>query len=155
VPTISVGLSAGDFGGGDQAPSRFGHFAGRTDVDVIAVWSVQNLGFGNRALRNKARAEIGQADAQRAQTIDLVRREVAEALTQANAARRQMELAEKRVATAQQAFRQDLTRAKNLQGRLIEVLDSLSLLTAARRDLVSQMVSFSQAQFGLYVALGA
>ena len=35
-----------------------------------------------------------------------------------------MELARKRVESAQRAYRQDLTRAQNLQGRVIEVLDS-------------------------------
>ena len=115
---------------------------------------MRNLGLGNRAVQNKVRAEIGQAEAQRARAIDSVRREVTEALAETTARHRQMEVAQKRVGTAQQAFRQDLTRAKNLEGRLIEVLDSFNLLTAARQDLVSTTVAFSQAQFELYVAIG-
>jgi outer membrane protein TolC len=155
VPTLAVGFSAGDFGGGgDQVGYRFSHFSSRADFDVLAFWTVQNLGFGNRAVQNKVRAEIGQAEAQRARVIDRVRREVTEALALVASRRRQMEIAEKRVATAQQGFRQDLTRAKNLEGRLIEVLDSFNLLTAARQDLVSAMVGYSQAQVNLYVALG-
>ncbi len=85
LPTIAVGMSAGDFGGGsDQVSYRFSHFSSRTDFDVLAFWTVQNLGFGNRALQNRARAEIGQAEAERARAIDLVRREVAEAHAQAS-----------------------------------------------------------------------
>jgi outer membrane protein TolC len=155
VPTLAVGFSAGDFGGGsDQVGYRFSHFGSRADFDVLAFWTVQNLGFGNRALQNKVRAEIGQAEAERARTIDRVRREVAEALGQTAARRRQIDIAEKRAATAQQAFRNDLTRAKNLEGLLIEVLDSFNLLTTARQDLVSAMVGFNQAQFNLYAAIG-
>ncbi|HWY86638.1 MAG TPA: TolC family protein, partial [Gemmataceae bacterium] len=155
VPTLAVGLSAGDFGGGgDQVGYRFSHFSGRADVDVLAFWTVQNLGFGNLGVQNKVRAEIGQATAQRARTIDRVRREVAQALAQATAQRQQMDIAKKRAATAQLAFREDLIRARNLQGLLIEVLDSFNLLATARQELVSTMVAYSQAQFELYVALG-
>jgi outer membrane protein TolC len=86
--------------------------------------------------------------------IDRVRREVAEALAQTTAQRHQMEIAQKRIITAQQAYRQDLLRARNIQGRVIEVLNSFRSLTSAREDLVSSMVGFSQAQFNLFVALG-
>jgi outer membrane protein TolC len=155
LPTLAVGFSAGDFGGGsDQVGYRFSHFNGRTDFDVLAVWTLQNLGFGNRAIQNKVRAEIGQADAARAQAIDKVRREVAEAFADSAARREQMDLAQQRAATAQKAFQQDLNRTKNLEGRLLEVLDSFNQLTAARQELIATMVGFSQAQFNLYVALG-
>jgi outer membrane protein TolC len=155
VPTLSVGFSAGDFGGGgDQVGYRFSHFSSRADFDVLAVWTIQNLGFGDRAVQKKIRAEIGLAEAQRARVIDKVRREVAEALALTTSRRQQIQIAEQRVVTAQQAFREDLTRAKNLQGRIIEVLDSLIQLTAARQDLVTALVGYSQAQVNLYVALG-
>jgi outer membrane protein TolC len=155
VPTLFVGFSAGDFGGGSsQVPYRFSNFGSRTDFDVLAVWSVENLGFGNRAVQNKVRAEIGQAEAQRALTIDRVRREVAEALARTSAARREMDIAQKRTQTAQQAFRQDLERAKNLQGRIIEVLDSFNMLTSARQDFIATMTAYTQAQFDLWTALG-
>ncbi len=155
APTLVVGLSAGDFGGGsDQVGYRFNHFNNRTDVDVLAVWTLQNLGFGNLALQKRARAEIGHAEAERARMIDQVRREVAEALSRTNAQRLLMESARKRVVSAQKAFEEDMTRAKNLQGRLIEVLDSFNSLTAARQDYISSRVGVSQSQLNLYVALG-
>jgi outer membrane protein TolC len=155
VPTISAGFSAGDFGGGsNQAGYRFSHFSGRTDFDVLAVWTLQNLGVGNRAIQNKVRAEIGQAEAHRAAMIDQVRREVAEALAQSKTSRLQLEIARRRVETAQKAYGQDLLRTKDRLGHLIEVLSSLNLLTAARQDLVLSMVSYSQSQFRLYVAIG-
>src|SRR5206468_10845363 len=46
VPTVSVGYSAGLFGGGGSlANSTFGPLNGRSDFDVIAVWNAQNLGL--------------------------------------------------------------------------------------------------------------
>lgn len=156
VPTISVGFSAGDFGGGsDLAGYRFSRFGGRTDLDILAVWTVQNLGLGNHAVQNKVRSEISLAEVSRAAMIEQVRREVAEALARTKASRQQMEIAQRRVETAQKAYREDLLRTKDPQlGRVIEVLNSLNLLAAARQDLVASMVSYSQSQFQLYVAIG-
>jgi outer membrane protein TolC len=153
VPTISAGFSADDFGGGsNQVGYRFSHFSGRTDFDVLAVWTIQNFGLGNRAVQNKVRAEIGQAEASRAAMIEQVRREVAEALAQTKTSRLQMEIARRRVEMGQKAYRQDLLRTKDRLGHLIEVLSSLKLLAAARQDLVQAMVGYSQSQFQLYVA---
>jgi outer membrane protein TolC len=155
LPTLVIGLSDGDFGGGsDKVPYRFSHFGGRADVDVLAVWTVQNLGMGHVALAHRARSEIGQAEALRMRIVDQVRREVAEALAQTKASRVQMEVAKKRVATSEQAYRQDFARAKNLKGLLIEAVNSLNLLASARQDLVSAMIDYSQAQFRLHVSLG-
>jgi outer membrane protein TolC len=147
LPTISIGLSAGDFGGGSNlAGYRMSHFGGRTDVDAWAVWTLRNLGLGNRADQNRARSQIGAAEARRLDAID--------ALVKANAARTAMAIAQRRAGTAQQAFRQDLLRTKNGEGRPIEVLTSLRGLSAARQDFVAAMSRFSQSQFELYVALG-
>src|SRR5207248_929012 len=62
VPTVSVGYSAGLFGGGGSlANSTFGPLSTRSDFDVVAVWNVQNLGLGNRARARVADAVAGQA----------------------------------------------------------------------------------------------
>src|SRR5262249_40802069 len=155
LPYLLVGFSAGEFGGGsDLTDTRFGHFNGRTDFDVLAVWSLQNLGLGNRAVQQRMRAEVNQAAAERERVIDRIRREVAEAHALAATRRQEVEVARRRVETAQRAFRLDLGRTKNLEGRVIEVQNSLNLLNTARRDLVDAVVGYDQAQFQLFVALG-
>jgi outer membrane protein TolC len=155
LPVVSVGFSAGEFGGGSQrAEPHLGNFQPRTDFDVLAVWSLQNLTAGNHALQNRVRAQLGQALAERQLVLDRIRRDVVEALATVQSRRTEMELARKRVATAQRAFRQDLTRAQNLQGRIVEVLDSVHLLTSARQDVIRAMAEYSQAQIRLATALG-
>src|SRR5205823_3767295 len=43
VPLVSIGFSAGTFGGGGSGTQpRFGHFDGRTDFDALAVWRLDN-----------------------------------------------------------------------------------------------------------------
>ena len=52
---------------------------GRTDFDVRAFWTLQNLGFGNLALQKQRRAEIGEALGEQSRMINQIRREVAAA----------------------------------------------------------------------------
>jgi outer membrane protein TolC len=163
VPRLFVGYSAGEFGGGsNQADTRFGHFDGRADFDVLAVWSLDGFGLGNLAEQRRRRAEVGEAEAGRVRAIDRIRREVAEAQALAAGRLREMEIARRRLETAQEAYRLDLTRIRNLVGtpqlkiraHPIEVLDSANLLTAARLDLVRATIGYDQAEFQLFVALG-
>jgi outer membrane protein TolC len=155
LPFLSVGFSAGGFGGGsDAADTRFGHFGGRTDFDVLAVWTLRNLGFGDLAEQRRGRARVGQAEAERVRAIDRVRREVAEAHARILASRQQLEIARQRVETARRGYRLDLSRSKNLEGRPIEVLNSFNLLHAARLDLIRAAVGYNEAQFQLLAALG-
>jgi outer membrane protein TolC len=155
LPVLMAGLSLADFGGdGNQTTSRVWLTGERIDIDVAAVWSLQNAGLGNRAWQNRAQAEIGAAEAQRQRVADRVRTEVAEALALVVGRRREIDITRRRVETAQQAFEEDLRRTRNLVGLPIEVLRSLDLLTTARLDLVRAMAGYSEAQLQLYAALG-
>ena len=155
VPLLSVGASYGAFGGGSNlADTSFGHFSGRTDFDALAVWTFQNFGFGNLARQRGARSQIGEAQARRAIAIDEVRREVAEARALCAARRLEIDTARRRIESASRAYQQDMTRARNLQGRPIELLGSANQLAAARQDLIRFLVEYDQAEFRLFVALG-
>ncbi len=155
LPTLSVGFSAGGFGGGgSQADSGFGHFSGRTDFDVAAVWTLQGCGFGNLALQNRARALVGEASAERERVIDVVRTEVSEAHALVATRLREVDVARRRAETALHAYQQDLVRAKNVEGRPIEVLNSANLLSKARQDYVGALVGYDEAELRLFVALG-
>jgi outer membrane protein TolC len=155
VPFLSIGFSAGTFGGGGTGTDpRFGNFNGRTDFDALAVWSLDNLGFGNLAVQKRVRAQLGEAEAERARAIYQVRREVVEPFAQTQSARLQVEAATRRVRTAEEGYRLDLRRTRNLEGRPIEVLNSATLLNSARQDLIRAIVDYDEAQFRLFWALG-
>jgi outer membrane protein TolC len=156
VPLVSVGYSGGAFGGGSNlATSDFGPMKGRSDFDVYAVWTVQNMGFGNRARVRRADGVVGQSIASYDRELNQVRREVSEALAQARAAARQMELSTASVANATQGFKLETERIQMGQGRPIEVLDSFNQLLTARQELVRAVIEFNTAQFRLYVAVGS
>ena len=118
------------------------------------MWSLDNLGLGNLATQCRLRAEVNKAAAMRIRVNDEIRREVADAHALSAARKQAMDLARQRIKTAEQAYRQDLARSKNLQGRPIELLNSLNLLNAVRQDFVRALIGFNQAQFQLFVSLG-
>src|SRR5581483_7742740 len=139
---------------GTTISPRYGNFNGRTDFDALAVWRLDNLGFGNYAVQKRVRAELGQTEAELAREINQVRSEVAEALAQSEASRHQVDFATRQVRIAEEGYRLDLRRTMNRQGRIIEVLNSAVNLNTARQNLIRAIVSYNQAQFRLFVALG-
>jgi outer membrane protein TolC len=162
LPTLSVGVSTGAFGGGsDLVTPGFSQLAGRTDIDVMAVWNIQNLGFGNRARVREASAVVGQAVAEYELTKNRIRREVLDAVANARAANRQLELAQSAVLNSMEGFQLDLQRIKGGAGvgandpSPIELLDSFQEVLNSRQSLVAAVTAFDIAQFRLFVALGS
>ena len=78
-PTLFIGFSAGGFGGGSNLVRPiFGGFGGRTDFDVIAFWTLQNLGVGNAALIRGANANLQIKRFQQLEVLNMVREQIAE-----------------------------------------------------------------------------
>jgi outer membrane protein TolC len=88
------------------------------------------------------------------ETLNVVRREVAEAKARAEARFLQIDAAEKAVRSSTDAYAEDLTRIKGGQGLPLEVVDSLRLLSESRFDYLNAIVDYNRAQFELWVALG-
>jgi outer membrane protein TolC len=156
LPLLSVGYSGGLFGGGSNlVATNFGPMSGRTDFDVFAVWTMQNLGVGNRARVRTADAVVGEALAAYQGTVNQVSSEVSEALAAAKAASRQLEIARNAVAIAEQGFPLEMTRIRGGFGRPIEVLDSFRQLVESRQEYLRAVIGFDIAQFRLFVAVGS
>jgi outer membrane protein TolC len=155
TPTVAVGFSAGTFGGGSNlAPPELGDFAGRTDFDAVAYWTLRNLGVGNRALVHQAESRLRGENYRLIQVLDQVGDEVAEAFARTRARFVQIAISEEAVGTAQHAFTEDLTRIRGREGLPIEVINSLRLLALAHDDYLNAIIDYNRAEFELYVALG-
>jgi len=154
-PTTLVGLSSGTFGGGSNLqPTRFGDFANRNDFDVVAYWTLQNMGVGNKVQIDIARSRQRQANLRLIEQLNAVRLEVANGYAQSQVRFAQVGTAERAVRTGIDSFDEDMLRIKNNEGLPIEVLDSLRLLGRARFEYLNAISEYNAAQFELYVALG-
>jgi outer membrane protein TolC len=135
LPTLWIGFSGGAFGGGSNLITPLlGNFGSRTDFDVRAYWTLQNMGFGNMSLWRQRQAAVGVALGEQSRTINQVRREVSAALAQAIAARGQIGVTERQLATSVAGFREDLDRIRGTISRPIEMVNSLDLLAEARQN---------------------
>src|SRR5207248_7973694 len=161
-PVLSVGYSAGTFGGStnrldiipNPAAAHWNNFAPRTDFDVLAFWTVQNAGAGNVALTRGRVAERNLAAFERTRMVNQIGREVGRAYALVQSGRQRVALAERRLETAEKGFAEDLSRIRGAVGRPIEVLNSINLLVRARRELIRATFDYDIAQFELFVALG-
>jgi outer membrane protein TolC len=168
APNVTLGYSAGTFGGGSNLvaagillpdgsvlqQNRFGNFADRQDFDAVVYWSLQNLGLGNLALVRLAQSHLRSEDLRRLEVLDRVRAEVATAYAGTHARFAQISTGERAVKSSQDAFEEDLRRALGHQGLPIELLDSLRLLGQSRGAYLDAIIDYNEAQFALYVALG-
>jgi outer membrane protein TolC len=167
-PNLIVGYSAGTFGGGSNLAAqgirqadgtilrqpRFDSFDDRQDLDVVAYWTLRNLGVGNVALLRLARSHLRSEQLREVEVLDRIRSEVAIAYARAHARFAQIERAERAVQSSQNAYTEDYTRTFQHQGLVIEVLDSLRLLARSRYAYLDAIIDYNRAQFELYVALG-
>ncbi|HTI52570.1 MAG TPA: TolC family protein [Planctomycetaceae bacterium] len=158
LPTLSIGVSGGAFGGGADpqfgVPSFFQRLGGRTDFDAIAYWTLQNMGAGNAALQKQRRAERDRAIAVRGLTINQIGREVGDAFAMSASRRGQLDLALRRLETAADGAREEITRTRGGQGFPLEAINSVELLIQAREALIQALVQYNEAQFELFVAIG-
>jgi outer membrane protein TolC len=157
LPTISVGFSAGGFGGGGNQGgdgSLFQNTGGRTDFDVFAVWTLQNLGLGNAALQKQERSVRDDAVARRGLVLNRIGREVADAFVLSEQRKQQLDFVLRRLKTASEGAREEIARTRGGQALPLEAINSVNLLTDARQELVKAIVAYDLAQFQLFVAIG-
>jgi outer membrane protein TolC len=156
LPTVWLGFSGGAFGGGSNLLGpELAHFGGRTDFDVMAFWTLQNFGIGNLSLQKQRAAQAGQAVGERSRVIARIRSEVSAAYAESAAARQQVDITTRQLASAESGFREDLERIRNTVARPIEVVNGLRLLNQARVARIRAVTDYNKAEIRLFVALGS
>ncbi|HVX63947.1 MAG TPA: TolC family protein [Pirellulales bacterium] len=152
VPSVLLGTSYGAMSAGvfpSSAPAT-----GRLDFDAVAYWELRALGLGDRAARQNATSALRQAQLRQIATMDLVAREVTEALAQSRASHKQIEIAREGVEAALQSYERNVARIEQGKGLPIEVMQSVQALSVARREYLRTLIDYNTAQFALYRALG-
>ena len=154
-------LMGGLFGGGTN--DQLNTWGGRTDIDVGVVWTLNNLGAGNRARSAMRAAEHDQATVVFCDTQDRIAQEVVETHANLEAAADYMAQAENRVKEAVITFRGTLIGIGEVRGAgdLLQAIDRPQEAVAALQELYSAYLNYfttvngyNRAQFQLYHALG-
>lgn len=154
-PLVMLGYSAASFGGGGVLfPPQLGNFRGREDFDVMALWTLQNMGVGNVATIDQRRAQLNEAISDRTRTLNDIRQEVVAAYALVRGERTQIEIAQRQTADSAQGFREEFERLLGADALPIEVLNSVKQLAMSRQELVEAVTGYNRAQFRLYVAIG-
>lgn len=152
LPNVHLGASAGGYGGGEG--SHLGRFSGRSDFDVLAVWELRNLGYGNRALQRERESRHRQAYLAYEQTVERIAAEVAQAFQQVRFRKGQIEQARLQVESAQAALPLNFEGIRGGELRAIEAQQAIAALAEARQRYLQAVIAYNQAQFGLLRALG-
>lgn len=166
-PTLFIGFSAGGFGGGSNLAAeptgttdfargqpRFGAFGARQDLDVMAYWTLLNMGVGNKAQIQVMRSRMRAADLEQWIELDRVRSEVASARARVFARFARIRSCELAIQSSTLAFEQDMLRVKGHEGLPLEATDSFRLLARSRQQYLDAIAEYNTAQFEFYVALG-
>ena len=153
--------NGGVFGGGPDGGNHL--YDARSDVEVGAVWTLNNLGLGNRNLVRARVAEQRRASIDFADTQDRVAEDVVQAHAALEAAETQVEAAKTGVKEAVITFNGTLTgigqtRAANgllqLINRPQEAVAALEQMKRAYDLYFAAINGYNRAQFQLYRALG-
>jgi outer membrane protein TolC len=148
--------------GANGFPSQTGL---RLDMDLQVIWTLQNLGFGNRALIHQREADKRAALTELFRVQDRVAAEVVQAYSLAQTAEGRIRETEAELRDAQTLVREGLAALGQTQRlgeggpiqlviRPLEVATAIQMLQQAYADFYLSINDFNRAQFQLYRALG-
>jgi outer membrane protein TolC len=162
-PTTTTGLmAAGNFtAGANQFLNTNGS---RLDIEVAAVWELQNAGVGNIGRIRQRRAEQNLASIELTRTVFRVKSEVSQAVARLQTARIRVVETEEEVRQAIESADKNFiglretTRPAGELLRLIvrpqEVVAAIIALFTAYQDYANAVSEYNAAQFEVYRALG-
>jgi len=152
VPHVQVGASAGGFGGGTS--TNFPSASDRSDVDLLAVWEMKNMGLGNVALQRLRRGELHERVLELEALRDTIAAEVVAAAADVTSYRRQIEIGQESITAAEQSYQLNEQRIRASEGLPIELLQSISALAEARNAYTESVANYNRSQYRLLRALG-
>jgi len=154
-------ITSGVYGGGTEG--NLNTWGGRSEFDAGLVWTLSNLGMGNRALVRGRAADKEKALIELFNLQDRVAEEVVQARAQVEGARGEIPEAETGVKEADTTFAGTLKGLGQIRGagrqlqpvsRPQEAVAALQLLNRAYDQYFIAVNNYNRAQFQLYHALG-
>ena len=152
IPSIGAQVFAGGLGGGhDSGPSNFG---ASEDYLVGLGWRIGPGGLLDFGRVKASKARLATAQLGEAKLRDDITVQVVSALTRAQSLFDQIALAERNLASANEAFRLTRERQQYGVGIVLEYLQAQQALTHARSEYISAIADHNKAQYVLNKAVG-
>ncbi len=152
LPTLAATISAGSFGGGTG--SDYLNAAGRSDLDLQAVWQLKGMGVGVAADRQRADSRVAQARTRLAGVQDRVQTETLQAYESVLAYRQQVAGAEEMLVAAQSSLRRNMARVQAGEGLPIELLQAIQAHADSLAIRTRAVANYNRAQIELLYAIG-
>ena len=152
LPNVQAGASGGTFGGGTG--STFENDGDRSDVDVLAVWELENAGLGNHAAFRRRRAQLSQARLQLEWVRDQVTAEIVTNAGDVTSYRNQMEIALDRVAAAGKSYDLNRERISEGEGIPIELVQAIRARVEALNAYTQTVANYNRSQYRLLQSIG-
>ncbi|HSC16012.1 MAG TPA: TolC family protein [Gammaproteobacteria bacterium] len=152
VPSVSLNISAGEFGGGPG--SAILNTDDRYDRSLTLYWKFDGLGFGQHARVVERRAQLQELTLRREKLRDAIAAEVRESHARVVSLKRQIELADMAIEHARRAYELNRTRIFDQQGLPLEALQAMQTLASAELGALEVRTGLSIAQLRLHTALG-
>ena len=152
LPHVYAGFSGGGFGGSDG--SDIERFSSRSDLDLAAIWELENFGLGNAARRRQRESEHRLAHLAGEQTRDRIAMEVARAYHRVHLRRQQIAAVAPRLTAAERALQLNFDGIRGAELRPIEAQQAIQALIDAKLQQVDSTLDYNAAQFELLRAIG-
>ena len=130
------------------------NFGSRSDVDLLAVWELQNVGLGNMALRREARSLFRRADYELGSIRDRVATEVVTAHADVASYRRQVVIGRQAMESAGESYQLNAERIQQGEGLPIELLQSITAMVKTQNGYTAAVANYHRAQYRLMRAVG-
>ncbi len=152
IPSVTMATSAGAFSGGTG--STYSGNGGRGDLDIQALWELENLGLGVAAKRKNVASRLAQQRIILADIRDQVRLEVVQAYENVENYWHQIQSAESTLVLAETSYERNLLRVKNDEGLPIELLQAINARAEGLRARTTAVAAYNRSQVELLYALG-
>lgn len=152
LPSVTMATSAGTFGGG--LGGSLDNRAGRSDIDLQAIWELNSLGVGVSANRSRANSRLAQQRIELADLRDQITAEVVQAYENVINYRSQITTSEAALGFAESSYARNLQRVRADEGLPIELLQAIRARAQGLRDRTQAVANYNRSQLELLYATG-
>jgi outer membrane protein TolC len=154
IPTLGAQAAVGGLGGGPGGSSVTRDFDMSSDLSFGVSWRVGPGGLLDRNKQRETASREKQVELELERIRDVIRRQVVEQHAKLRSLAAQIDLAKKALEAADQTARLSRQRRETGVSAVLEDLQAEEELARARRDYLSTIADYNQAQYALRFATG-